>query len=60
MSDYDNVSHAIVGDLHYQHNLDWGETRPGHPGGSGADIPAYGDGLASLCLRLGITVCRAL
>ena len=34
MIDYQAVFGSIVRDPRYQKNLDWGESRPGHPEGT--------------------------
>jgi hypothetical protein len=32
--DYESAFQAVIGDPRYQRNLDWGESRPGHPEGT--------------------------
>jgi len=34
MSEYEKIYDAVVSDPRYQHNLDWGDPRPGHPEGT--------------------------
>ena len=34
MSDYQEIFETITSDLRYQRNLDWSESRPGHPEGT--------------------------
>jgi len=34
MIDYKEIFHLITSNPRYQRNLDWGETRPGHPEGT--------------------------
>jgi hypothetical protein len=53
MTEYEKIFDAIVSDPRHQHNLDWGEPRPGHPEGTvRAHIAEIERNLEALCLKL--------
>jgi hypothetical protein len=56
MSEYQEIYNAIVSDPRYQRNLDWGESRPGHPEGSvRAHIAEVERNLEALLPKLSVT-----